>query len=230
MKLIGMIGGVSWESTTQYYKLINELVREKSGGLSSARMLIHSMNYEEIVGFKRQNQWHLVAEKLAESAKALEASGAAFVILACNTLHQVAPSIESAIKIPFIHIADVAGEKIKEKGLQKVGLLGTQFTMEEDFYRRRLSEKFNLEVLIPEVKQRKQIDAIIYDELCVGKFLQSSREEFTEIMKSLVLQGVQGIILGCTELGMLIRPEGSTVPLFDTTILHAKKAVDQMYE
>jgi len=227
MKLIGMIGGVSWESTAQYYRLINEAVRKRLGGLNSARILIHSLNYEEIVSSERRDDWKTVAADLSKAAGDLERAGASFILLGCNTLHKVAPAIESAVRIPFLHIADAAASALVEAGAKKVGLLGTQFTMEEGFYANRLSEKHGLIVVTPELENRREIDNIIYQELCVGRFLDESRRKLSTMMKSLARSGANAILLGCTELGMLVKPEDSPVPMFDTTVLHAERAVAQ---
>lgn len=225
-KLIGMIGGVSWESTVLYYRLINQAVREKLGGLNSGRLLIDSLNYEPIIKYEREGNWHAVANILVEAARNLENAGCDFLILGCNTLHKVSQFIEDAIQIPFLHIADAAADSLLHAGIKKVGLLGTQFTMEEGFYAKRLRDKYGLEVIIPSSNDRKSMDDIIYNELCVGKINENSRLNLSSIMKSLVEFGSQGILLGCTELGMLVQPSDSSVPIFDTTVLHAHNAVE----
>lgn len=223
-KLIGMIGGVSWESTVLYYKLINQFVREQLGGLNSARLIIYSLNYEPIVEYERQGNWNAVADILARTARCLEEAGSDFLILGCNTLHKVSNSIENAVQIPFLHIADAAADSLLHAGIKKVGLLGTQFTMEDGFYAERLQDKYGLEVIVPPSHERKTIDNIVYQELCVGKLIAKSRLELSSIMESLAKVGAQGILLGCTELGMLVQSEDSPVPLIDTTVLHARMA------
>jgi len=220
-----MIGGVSWESTALYYKLINQSVREKLGGLNSARIFIHSLNYGPIVEYERQGNWDAVTDILVEAAKKLEIVGCSFIILGCNTLHKVSESIENAIQIPFLHIADAAADILLHAKIKKVGLLGTQFTMEEGFYAKRLQNKYGLEVIVPPSNDRKSIDNIIYNELCVGKLIEDSRFKLSAMMTSLVNAGAEGILLGCTELGMLVQPNDSSVPIFDTTVLHAHYAV-----
>jgi aspartate racemase len=224
-KLVGIIGGVSWESTVLYYKLINQAMRERFGGLNSARLLIYSLNYDPIVAFEREENWQAVSDILVSTAKNLEKAGAEFLILGCNTLHKVADAIEGAIKIPFLHIADAVGDASQKANIKTVALLGTQFTMEDGFYANRLEDKYHVKVLTPPEDRRKLMDDIIYQELCVGKLLESSREKIAEIMKSLVGSGAEAIILGCTELGMLVQAEDVSVPVFDSTILHVDKTV-----
>jgi aspartate racemase len=224
-KLIGMIGGVSWESTVLYYQLINQAVRDRFGGLNSARLLISSLNYAPIVDLENQGDWQAVGDILVTTAQNLELSGADFIILGCNTLHKVSGVIEAAIQIPFLHIADAIGEALLDAKIKKVGLLGTQFTMEDGFYADRLRNKFNLEVVVPDRDARCMIDDIIYKELCVGKILPSSRVKLSAVMASLIEAGAEGIILGCTELGMIIQPVDATVVTYDSTILHVAKTV-----
>lgn len=224
-KTIGMIGGVSWESTVLYYKLINESTREHFGGLNSAKILLHSLNYDPIVKLERQGRWSEVGQELAHAARILQKGGADFVVLCCNTLHKMTPSIEEAISIPFLHIADPAGVVLKDSRVQKVGLLGTQFTMEDGFYAHRLSSKFGLEVITPHAGDRKVLDDIIYDELCQGKVLVDSKQKLIQIIQTLNAQGTEAILLGCTELGMLVNSEDIDTPLYDTTLLHANEAV-----
>jgi aspartate racemase len=224
-KLIGIIGGVSWESTVTYYQRINQAIREQLGGLNSARLVIYSLNYEPILAYERQGDWKDVADILAKAAHSLESAGCEFIMLACNTLHKVAYSIESAVQVPFLHIADAAVDALSRAGIKKVGLLGTQFTMEEGFYAQRLESKYDVEVLIPASADRQFLDNLVYKELCLGKLLKTSRTRLSKIMKSLASAGAEGILLGCTELGLLVKAEDSPVPLFDTTVLHANKAV-----
>jgi aspartate racemase len=223
-KIIGIIGGTSWESTVVYYQHINQYVREKLGGLNSAEMLLRSVNYAPIVQMERQGQWSEVGKKLALTAKLLQEGGAAFVLLCCNTLHKVTHDIERAIDIPFLHIADAAGSLLVKNHVTKVGLLGTQFTMEDGFYELRLQEKFGLHVIIPDLPERCQLDDIIYKELCLGKVLPASKMKILHIIESLRNKGAEAILLGCTELGMIVNSEEATVPLYDTTLLHAHEA------
>jgi aspartate racemase len=224
-KLIGMIGGVSWESTVLYYKLINQAVRERLGGLNSAKLLIYSLNYDPIVEYERQGNWKAVADILVTTAKNIEDAGCHFLILGCNTLHKVSESIEAAIRIPFLHIADATAITLLRTGVKKIGLLGTQFTMEDGFYKKRLHDKYGIDVIIPSSNDCKLIDDIIYNELCMGKIMDDSRQKLSSIMASLVTLGVQGILLACTELGMLVQPDDSSVPIFDTTALHVDSVV-----
>ena len=224
-KTIGIIGGVSWESTVLYYRLINQAVREKLGGLNSAKLIINSLNYAPIVQLERESNWTSVTEILVNAAQILEKSGADFLILGCNTLHKVAPAIEKSISIPFLHIADGAGEKFQKANIKKIGLLGTQFTMEEGFYADRLENKFGLQVITPGLKERQAIDEIIYNELCVGIINPESKTFLKNVMLSMIQSGAQGILLGCTELGIIINPEDATVPMLDTTVLHVETAV-----
>lgn len=223
-KMIGVIGGVSWESTTLYYKLINEFVRERLGGLNSAKILLYSLNYNPIVELERQGKWSDVGNELAHAAKTLQEGGADFIILCCNTLHKMAFSIEKTVHIPFLHIADPSGNILKNNHIQKVGLLGTQFTMEDGFYASRLTDKFDLEVIVPCEEDRKHLDSIIYDELCQGKTSLESKQKLIRIIQNLNEQGAEAILLGCTELGMLIHEGDVEVPLYDTTLLHANEA------
>lgn len=224
MKKIGMIGGVSWESTAVYYKLINEAIRDKVGGLTSAQLLIHSLNYQEIVDYENQDKWDQVAAILSGVSKQLEQSGADFVMLCCNTLHKVAQDIEQSISVPFLHIADAAGYRLKKDKVKKIGLLGTKFTMEDGFYSARLKEKFQIEVILPEAASRNIIDSIIYNELCVGVFSERSKIILLQVIDKLVQLGAECVLLSCTELGMLIKPNDCSSLIFDTTVLHAELA------
>ncbi len=224
-KMIGMIGGVSWESTALYYKLLNQSVRKKLGGLNSARVVLYSLNYEPIVDLERQGKWNEVGDELAHAAKTLQEGGANFIILCCNTLHKVTPTLEQAITIPFLHIADAAGNILRNKQIRKVGLLGTQFTMEDGFYAKRLKDKFGIEVALPSGIDRKHLDSIIYDELCQGKFLPQSKDKLIWMIEDLSKNGAEAILLACTELGMLIEESNVSIPLYDTTLLHANEAI-----
>jgi aspartate racemase len=222
LKVIGLIGGMSWESTIPYYRHINELVKERLGGLHSAKIILHSVDFHEVERFQREGNWQAAGTLLAELARSLESAGAEVVVLCTNTMHKVAPAIEAAVRIPLLHIADATGDAIREAGVSTVGLLGTRFTMEEDFYRGRLGH--GIRVLIPGQTQRSIVDRVIYEELVLGKVSASSRAAYREIMAELVDRGAEGIILGCTEISMLIGQADSTVPLFDTTSIHARAA------
>ena len=224
-KTIGIIGGASWESTALYYKLINQSVRERLGGLNSAKILLYSVNYDPIVRLENEGRWHEVGNQLAIAAKSLQDAGADFLILCCNTLHKATPAIEGAIQIPFLHIADAAGSVLSKSHIQTIGLLGTQFTMEDGFYASRLEDKFGLHVITPKLLDRQMIDQIIYNELCQGKVRPESKEELVRIIETLRNNGAEAILLGCTELGMLISSEDATIPVHDTTLLHATEAV-----
>jgi aspartate racemase len=224
-KTIGMIGGVSWESTVLYYQLINQAVRDQLGGLNSAKIIINSLNYAPIVQLERESNWSAVTDIIVNAAQTLEIAGADFILLCCNTLHKVAPAIEQAISIPFLHIADGAGAQFQKARFTKIGLLGTQFTMEEGFYAQRLEEKFNLQIITPALPERAAIDDIIYNELCVGIVNPAAKQLLMSAMQSMIDQGAQGILLGCTELGIIIKPEDVSVMVLDTTVLHAEAAV-----
>jgi len=226
MKTIGLIGGMSWESSIEYYRIINETVKEKLGGLHSAKSLMHSVDFAEIEVLQHENKWAEASDALVDAAQSLERGGADFVVLCTNTMHKVADDIQTNIKIPFIHIADATAQLIKDTGIQKIGLLGTRFTMEEDFYKGRLSEKYGLDVIIPDAQGCEIVHRVIYDELVLGRIYQSSKEKYIGIIEQMVAQGAEGVILGCTEIGLLVHQEDSQVPLFDTTRIHAETAVD----
>ncbi len=226
MKTIGLIGGMSWESSAEYYRIINEAVKQKLGGLHSARCVMTSVDFAEIEVLQRAERWAEAAECMLAEARALEKAGADFVLLCTNTMHICAKEIEDGIQIPFLHIADPTARQVKAAGIQKIGLLGTRFTMERDFYKGRLNEAHGLEVLVPEAADREVVHRVIYEELVLGIINPDSRADYIRIMEKLVQSGAQGIILGCTEIGLLVRPEDSRVPLFDTTRIHALAAVD----
>ena len=226
MKTIGLIGGMSWESTVPYYRIINETVRERLGGFHSAKLVLYSFDFHEIEQMQSSGAWDESGRMLAQAARSLEAAGADFIVLCTNTMHKVADAIESAVSIPLFHIADPTAQEINKNGLTKVGLLGTRFTMEQDFYRGRLRDQHHLDVLIPDEADRGIVHKIIYDELCMGLVRDGSRMEYRRIIQRLVDQGAQGVILGCTEISMLVGPSDSPVPLFDTTSLHARKAAE----
>ncbi|EKT62534.1 aspartate/glutamate racemase family protein [Providencia burhodogranariea] len=226
MKTIGLIGGMSWESTLLYYKQINEGIKQQLGGLHSAKIALYSVDFAEIERMQSLGQWDLAGEYLAQAGKNVEQAGANFILLCTNTMHKVAEKIEQNINIPLLHIADATGERIIKSGLKKIGLLGTAFTMEQPFYKNRLSDKYNLSVITPTAEDRKIIHDIIYQELCLGKIDANSKKQYQRIMASLVAQGAEGIILGCTEITLLINEHDTSVPIFDTTALHTQKAIE----
>ena len=226
MKTIGMIGGMSWESTLDYYRYLNEGVKQKLGGMHSARCLLYSVDFEEIERYQHHGQWELATAIMVDAAQRLERGGADFLIICTNTMHKMAPEVQNSIGIPLLHIVDAVAKAICDSGIHKVGLLGTRFTMEEEFYRGRLEKLHGLEVLVPNAEERAIVHDVIYKELCLGRIENQSRLQYKKIITNLVSQGAQGIILGCTEIGMLIKPEDSPIPLFDTTRLHAQLAVD----
>jgi len=226
MKVIGLIGGMSWESTVEYYRLINESVKEKLGGLHSAKCVLYSVDFAQVEGLQRRGQWTEAAQLLLGAGQKVEKAGADLVLICTNTMHKLADTVQAGIGVPLLHIADATAEKVRQAGIQRVGLLGTRFTMEEDFYRGRLANQFGLEVLVPQAKDRETVHRIIYEELCVGTIRPESKAQLAAIMSRLVEMGAEGIILGCTELGLLLEAEDSRVPLFDTTRLHALAAVD----
>ncbi|WP_420630488.1 aspartate/glutamate racemase family protein [Candidatus Leptofilum sp.] len=229
MQTIGLLGGMSWESTELYYRWINELVKEKLGGLHSAKIVLVSVDFHEIETLQHQNRWDEAGAALAQAAKQIEAAGADFLLICTNTMHKVAPQIEQAISIPILHLADATAVRIKQRGLQKVGLLGTNFTMEQDFYKGRLTQH-GLDVVVPLAKDREIVHRIIYDELCLGNVQDASRNEFLRIINDLHAQGAQGIIEGCTEIVMLVQQKHTPIPLFDTTAIHAEMAVQRALE
>jgi len=226
MKTIGLIGGMSWESSLEYYRLINEMVKNRLGGFHSAKCIMLSVDFAEIEELQHSGRWDEAGRIMAEAAKSLQKAGADLVVLCTNTMHISSPEIESAINIPFLHIADAAAVKIQKAGLMRIGLLGTRFTMEKDFYTRRLIEKFGIEVVIPEEADREIVHRVIYDELVKGFIRPESRVEYQQVISRLVNNGAGGIILGCTEIGLLIKEGDVSVPLFDTTPIHAEAAVN----
>ena len=226
MKIIGLIGGMSWESSAEYYRLINEGVRQRLGGQHNAKTLMYTVDFQEIEHMQQRAAWDEAADVLIDSARRLQAGGADFLLLCTNTMHKVAPNITQAVGIPLIHIADATAERIREAGLTRIGLLGTRFTMEQDFYKGKLINEYGLDVLIPDEADRERIHAIIYDELCQGKIIDESRADYLRIMQKLTDRGAQGIILGCTEITLLIKPHHTPIALFDTTAIHAQKAIE----
>jgi len=226
MKTIGLLGGMSWESTVGYYRAINEGVRQQLGGLHSARIVMYSVDFDPIEKLQHSGDWQATGRILADSSRAIEAGGADFLLICTNTMHKVADQVEGAVHIPLLHIADATGDALVQDGVKKVGLLGTAFTMEETFYRGRLAEKFNLDVIIPDSEERQLVHDIIFQELCLGKIRSQSRLAYTRIVESLARSGAEAVILGCTEIGMLISRNNTDIPLYDTTEIHAGKAVE----
>lgn len=223
LKTIGLIGGMSWESTVTYYKIINETVKEKLGGLHSAKCILYSVDFQEIEECQANGNWEKSGEILGEAAYNLEKAGADFIVICTNTMHKVVNQIKEKISIPILHIAEMTAEKILEKGLKNIALLGTKYTMEQDFYKSKLIEK-GINVIIPDKNDIETINEVIYDELCLGTINSDSKKKFLEIVDKLRSKGAEGIILGCTEIGLLIKNEDTDVPLFDTAIIHAEQA------
>ncbi len=226
MKTIGLIGGMSWESTVTYYRLINEAVKQRLGGLHSARLVLYSVDFHEIERLQHEGRWAAAGAQLAAAARALEVAGAELLVLCTNTMHKVAPAIEAAVAIPLLHVADPTGAAIRRTGYATVGLLGTRFTMEQNFYRGRLAEDFGLKVLIPPADSREIVHRVIYEELCLGQLLPETRDQYRRIIDELAAQGAEAVILGCTEISLLVGATDSSLPLFDTTAIHALAAVD----
>ncbi len=226
MKVIGLIGGMSWESSLEYYRFINEGVKRRLGGFHSAKVLMYSVDFHEIEQQQSEGRWEDSAETLADAARRLEKGGADFFLICTNTMHKVAPEVERAAGIPLLHIADAAGEEVQRLAIKQIGLLGTSFTMEEDFLKGHLSRNYGLEVITPEEASRKIVHDVIYDELCLGKILEESKTKVLEIIGELSAHGAEAIILGCTELPLLVKQEDAPMPILDTTALHARKAVD----
>lgn len=226
MKTIGLLGGMSWESTVPYYRVVNETVRERLGGLHSARVILYSVDFDEVERMQRHGDWDAAGALLARAARSLATAGADFLVLCTNTMHLVAPAIEAAAGIPLLHIADPTADAVKAAGCTTVGLLGTRFTMEQAFYKDRLRERHGLRVLVPGEAERAEVHRVIYDELCLGRIDAGSRESYRRVMAGLVAQGAQAIILGCTEISLLVSQADASVPLFDTTALHARGAAE----
>jgi aspartate racemase len=225
MKCIGLLGGMSWESTVSYYQALNRGVRAKLGGLHSARVLLNSVDFAAIERLQHAGDWPATARLLAAEARKLQNGGADFLLIGTNTMHKVAPEIEAAIDIPLLHIADATAAKLRADRITRVGLLGTRFTMEQDFYKGRLQERFGLAVLVPDEAGRERVHRIIYDELCLGEIRESSRAEYLAIIAGLAAAGAEAVILGCTEIALLVGDARATVPLYDTTAIHAEAAV-----
>lgn len=226
MKTIGLLGGMSWESSIGYYRAINEGIKNHLGGLHSAKIAMYSVDFDPIEKLQHEGDWEGTACILSEAAQKVQSAGADFLLICTNTMHKVAPQIEESIDIPLLHIADATAEELVREGIRTVGLLGTAFTMEQDFYKGRLSENYGLRVLVPNEDDRKIVHEIIYQELCLGKIEPDSKAEYLRIIDQLSTQGADAVILGCTEIGMLVSQSDTHVKLFDTTVIHAKKAVE----
>ncbi|MEE4111469.1 MAG: aspartate/glutamate racemase family protein [Desulfobacteraceae bacterium] len=225
MRTIGMIGGMSWESTLVYYRMINQAVRERLGGLHSAKCILYSVDFAEIEALQHAGRWDAAQSILVQAAQSLVRAGADLVIICTNTMHKLADPVAASMTIPLLHIADPTAEAVLAAGIDAVGLLGTRFTMEEQFYRKRLEGRYGLRVLIPDAAQRRTVHDIIYKELCLGRIRESSRRAYVRIIDDLVARGARGVILGCTEVGLLVRADGCPVPVFDTARIHAEAAV-----
>lgn len=226
MKTIGLLGGMSWESSSEYYRILNETIAARLGGLHSADCLLYSVDFAEVEAFQHADRWDELTEMMIAGARRLESGGAKVLLICTNTMHRMAPEIQAAISIPLLHIADAAGEAVKAQGLHSVGLLGTRFTMEGNFYRQRLTDKFGLSVLIPNETDRATVHRVIYEELVKGVIREDSRNAFLEIIANLHTQGAEGVILGCTEIPLLVHQADVEIPVFDTTRIHAEAAVD----
>jgi aspartate racemase len=226
MKTVGMIGGMSWESSLEYYRIMNQAVKEKLGGFHSAQCILYSVDFDDVEKLQHRGDWESLTRLMIEAAQRVKKAGADFLVICTNTMHKMADEVQRAIQIPLVHIADVTGEAVKASGQSQVGLLGTKFTMEQDFYKGRLKEIHGIDVLVPEDKERQVIHDILYNELCLGEIKEISREKFQSIIQNLVKRGAQGVILGCTEIPLIVRQEDYEIPLYDTTALHAKAAVD----
>lgn len=225
MKTIGLLGGMSWESTIPYYRLINEGVKQRLGGLHSAQILLHSVDFHDIERCQSQGDWQQAGDILAQAAIGLQQAGAEGIVLCTNTMHKVAEAIETACDVPFLHIADATGRAIQQRQMRRVALLGTRYTMEQDFYRGRLQQAFGISTLIPQADERQKINQIIFDELCLGEFSATSRDYYLGVIDALAKQGAEGVIFGCTEIGLLVPAELSPLPVFDTAAIHAQDAV-----
>lgn len=227
MKTIGLIGGMSWESTTSYYQALNLGIKNELGGLHSAKIALYSVDFAEIETLQHRGEWDKTAEILCAAAQAVESAGADFILICTNTMHKVATKIAQSVSIPLLHIADATALQLEKNGISKVGLLGTKFTMEQDFYKGRLKDQFAIDVVTPNKEDRETVHRIIYQELCVGKINDNSRQAYVDIIDKLYRQGAQAVILGCTEIALLVGANDTDVPLFDTTVIHAQKAIEQ---
>jgi aspartate racemase len=226
VKTIGLLGGMSWESSSLYYRIINETVKTKLGGLHSAQSLMYSFDFHEIETLQHEGRWNDATQRMIEAAQRLERGGADFVVICTNTMHRMFGEVQAKINIPLLHIADPTGEQITQRGFKRIGLLGTGYTMEQDFYKGRLIEKYGLEVLVPDAPEREIVHRIIYDELCLGIIRSDSRIEYQRTIAELARRGAEAVILGCTEITLLIQQSDSILPVFDTTYIHAVAAVD----
>lgn len=226
MRTIGLIGGMSWESSLEYYRFINEITRVRLGGQNNAQSLMYTVNFQEIEAMQMSGAWDAAGEVLAQAAQALAHGGAGCIVLCTNTMHKVAPAIQSACGLPLIHIAHATAQRVRQAGITRIGLLGTRFTMEQDFYKGILRDDYGMEVLIPDESERADVHEVIYHELCLGVIKAESRRRYAEIIRTLEDRGAQGVILGCTEIMLLVKPEDSRVPQFDTTRIHCESAVD----
>lgn len=226
MKKIGLIGGMSWESSLEYYKIINETTKLKLGGLHSTECIMYSVDFQQIESLQHQNKWEELTNIMVDTAEKLKNAGADFIVICTNTMHKMASDIENRVGIKVLHIAEVTGEKIVQKGIKKIGLLGTKFTMEGDFYKKVLKEKFDIDVVIPDEIDREMVHEVIYEELCKGIINEASKEKYKKVIENLALKGAEGIVLGCTEIPLLIKQEDVNIPVFDTTTIHAVSAVE----
>lgn len=225
MKTIGLIGGMSWESSLEYYRILNESVKHRLGGFHSAECVMYSVDFEEIEKLQHQDDWEALGRVMIDVAQKVERAGADFLVICTNTMHQVAEEVQESVRIPLLHIVDVTADAIKITGQSKVGLLGTKFTMERDFYKKRLLQKHNIEVIIPDDSDREEVHRILYSELCLGEIKASSRETFRTVIQKLISRGAQAVILGCTEIPLIVKQPDYEIPLYDTTTLHAEAAV-----
>jgi len=230
MKTIGLLGGMSWESTLKYYRAINTGVQKALGGFHSAKLILYSFDFEPIEQLQAKGDWPGMARELSDAAQRVQEAGADFLLICTNTMHKVAPEIEAAIQIPILHIADATADVLVNEGIKAVGLLGTAFTMEQAFYKERLANNYGLKVLVPDEDDRKIVHKVIFEELVLGKIEAESKTEYLRIIDSLAAQGAEGVILGCTEIGMLVNQSDTAVRLFDTTVIHAEKAVEYTIE
>ncbi|WP_462410522.1 aspartate/glutamate racemase family protein [Neobacillus sp. Marseille-QA0830] len=230
MKTIGLLGGMSWESSAEYYRLINEKVKNRLGGLHSAKCILYSVDFDEIERYQADGDWERAGMVLGDAASSLEKAGAEFIVICTNTMHKVVKEIEAKINIPLLHIADATVHQIQKQGLKKVGLLGTKYTLIDNFYKSRVEANDDITVLIPDQEEIELLNDIIFKELCLGTIKQTSKEYYQKVIQNLVNQGAEGIILGCTEIGLLVKPEDSEVPLFDTAVIHAMEAVNKALE
>ncbi len=226
MRRIGLIGGMSWESSLEYYRIINETIHEKLGGVHSAEILMYSFDFDEIESMQREGRWQEATERMIDVAHCIQRGRGECIVICTNTMHKMADAIQAEVEVPILHIADATAQAINAQGLKKVGLLGTKFTMEEDFYRGRLNEKYGLEIIIPDEADRQVIHDVIYNELVIGEIKPESRAEYVRVIQALADQGAEGVILGCTEIGLLVKAEDSPIPVFDTTRIHAVYAAE----